>query len=438
MSVKITIDDFFETQHRPYAIYDTARSIANVVDGQKITSRKVLHTCLIRTNEQIKVAQLCSQVAYETEYHHGEAGIGGVICNLAQDFTGSNNINLLEPIGQFGSRLSPIPAAHRYIFTKLSQSFKTIFKDEDRVILEHLYEDDKKIEPKYFLPIIPVILINGSQGIGTGYASKVLSYNPTDLKNDIIAILNGTERTTLIPWYKGYRGLISSGDNPNQWVFKGKLEIVNSTTIRITELPIGMFLDDIKAVLNKLKESDDIRDYDDNSTENGFDIEVKVARTTSAMNLDALYTKFKLISRDTENLTLWDVSGKLQNFLNASSIVDYFVNFRLVKYEERRLKWIDIVKLEISDLTEKIRFIDFYIENSNHFKNLSKPELLKYLQSNGFINGDKLIMMPIYSLTKDKIAELNTSLKTKEKELKRLIGTTAKKMYMSELNSLTF
>ena len=161
---EITINRVFQDQYRPYANYDNERSIPNLIDGLKITQRKVLYTCLLKNiNNEMKVAQLASSVAFETQYHHGEAGIGGVICNLAQDFVGSNNLNWLEPIGQFGSRLSPIPAAHRYIFTKLSKNFRKYFKKEDDIILEHLYEDDFKIEPKYFIPILPGILLNPSQ-----------------------------------------------------------------------------------------------------------------------------------------------------------------------------------------------------------------------------------------------------------------------------------
>jgi len=434
---KITINEFFETQHKPYTIYDSQRSIANVIDGLKITQRKIVHTCKKRTNTEIKVAQLCSSVAAETAYHHGEAGIGGVICNLAQNFAGSNNINLLEPIGQFGSRLSPIPAAHRYIFTKLSPSFNTLFNSTDDVILEHLYEDDQQIEPKFYVPILPVVLINGTHGIGTGYASKVLAYNPIDVKNDIIAILNGTPRIELIPWYKNFIGQILKGENQNQWIFKGKLEIVNSTTISITELPIGMFLDDIKTILNKLKETDVIKDYDDDSSEDGFNIEIKCPRNVTNMDIDTIYNTFKLVSKDTENLTLWNVNSKLQVFNSAAEIVDYFVKYRLHIYELRRLKLIDIVTAEIADISEKIRFINYYIENATTFKELSKKQLVELLSNNGFINVDKLLSMPIYNLTKDKIADLNTSLKNKEKELKSLLNTTANKMYLNEVSSIS-
>lgn len=436
-SSQLIVKDFFQQQFKPYTIYDTQRSIANVIDGLKITQRKVLYTLLNRGNTSIKVAQLASSVAYETCYHHGEQGISNIICLMAQDFTGSNNINLLEPDGQFGNRLSNVPAAARYIFTKLMPITKTIFRKDDDLILDYLYDDGQRIEPKFYLPILPMILINGSQGIGTGFASKIFSYNPNDVKRDIINILKNNPRTKLMPWYKNYKGTISQGDAPNQWISKGDLEIVNTTTIRITELPIGYYLDDIKSTLSKLKEKDIIKDYDDNSTESGFDIEVTVPRTTTALSIDKLYELFKLSSKDTENLTLWNVNDKLQVFNNASEIIKYFVDFRLTKYESRRLALIEQTKSLIQDLEERIRFINFYLNNTDVFKNTNKKDLFKLLTTNNFINIDGLLSMQIYSLTKDKIAELHNKLSLEKKELKGLEKTNATEMYLKDLEDLT-
>ena len=449
----MNVKDFFEVQFKQFAVYDSERSIANVIDGQKITGRKVLYTCANRANTDIKVAQLCSQVAYETAYHHGEAGIGNVITNLAQNYVGSNNINLLEPIGQFGNRLSPISAAHRYIFTKQSIDFRKLFKKEDDLILEHNYDDEQRIEPKYYLPILPVVLINGTQGIGTGFASKVLSYNPKDLKADILNILNNKKRKSLTPWYKGYKGEISKGENNNQWILKGKIELKSEQlrekgtrksndktySVKITELPIGYYLDDIKSTLNKLKEKGIVKDYDDNSTEESFDIDVILHRndsTVTDLSIEKLYDTLKLITKDTENLTLWNTNNKLQVFNNASHIVEYFTNFRLIKYEERRLALIKQVETEISDLDERIRFINFYLKNTKLFRNTPKIELYELLTKNKFINPDKLLSLPMYNLTLDSITKLENSLVDKNTYHEELKVTNAKSMYLKELEEL--
>ena len=244
---ELTIDHFFDTQYKCYANYDNERSIVNLIDGLKTTQRKVIYTCLIKNvTEEMKVAQLASMVAHTTHYHHGEQGIAGVICNLAQDFTGSNNLNLLSPIGQFGSRLSPVPAAARYIFTKLSKNFRLYFRKEDDIILEHLFEDDFKIEPNFFVPILPGVLLNNSLGIGTGFASTILSRDPKELTKYIkIKLSGGSKKFQLLPYFRGFRGSVSRLDD-NKYQIKGSISRINATQVKITELPVGMYLDDIK------------------------------------------------------------------------------------------------------------------------------------------------------------------------------------------------
>ena len=435
---EITINKVFQDQYRPYANYDNERSIPNLIDGLKITQRKVLYTCLLKNiSNEMKVAQLASSVAFETQYHHGEAGIGGVICNLAQDFVGSNNLNWLEPIGQFGSRLSPIPAAHRYIFTKLSKNFRKYFKKEDDIILEHLYEDDFKIEPKYFIPILPGILLNPSQGIGTGFASTILPRNPVELSKYISAKLQETKCiTTMLPYFEGFKGTVERSETENNKYFiRGCFDRVNATQIKITELPVGMYLDDIKKQLNKLVEADYIKDYDDNSTEENFDIDVYFQRGYLNNVLDeTLYDKLKLTTSVTENLTCWLPTGKLRKFDSVWAIIDYFIGWRLEKYEYRRSLLIELIDGDITALNEKVRFIYFYLEHVNEFRNASKFELLTLLQENNF--SDDLLDMKLWNLTKDKIEELENNVKSKQIQKEELQNITNVKMYSKELESI--
>jgi DNA topoisomerase-2 len=439
MSMKeITIDRLFQEQYRPYANYDNERSLPNLIDGLKITQRKVLYTCLLKnTTSEMKVAQLASSVAFETHYHHGEAGIGGVICNLAQDFVGSNNLNWLEPIGQFGSRLSPIPAAHRYIFTKLSKNFRQYFRKEDDIILEHLYEDDFKIEPKFFIPILPGILLNSSQGIGTGFASNILARNPKQLVayiNDQLAKVDNSH--TILPYFDGFKGTVEQSElDDNKYIIKGCITRVDSTKVKIVELPVGMYLDDIKKQLNKLVECDYIKDYDDNSTEDAFDIDVYFTRGYLSTVDDAtLLDKLKLVSTVTENLTCWLPTGKLRKFSSVYEILDYFIQWRLQQYSTRINVLIDMLGNNITSLNEKVRFITFYLNNVSEFKNSSKLELLSLLTENNF--SDTMLDMKIWNLTGDKIAELENAVKDLISKKKVLEKTTNINLYIKELETL--
>ena len=433
---EITIDRLFQEQYRPYANYDNERSLPNLIDGLKITQRKVLYTCLLKnTTNEMKVAQLASSVAFETHYHHGEAGIGGVICNLAQDFVGSNNLNWLEPIGQFGSRLSPIPAAHRYIFTKLSKNFRQYFRKEDDIILEHLYEDEYKIEPNFFIPVLPGVLLNSTQGIGTGFASMILSRDPQELASYIKDKMSGKICTyTLLPYFSGFKGTVERVEE-NKYKISGCIERVSATQIKITELPVGMYLDDIKKQLNKLIESDSIKDYEDNSTEDGFDIDVFYQRGILNNLLDEnLLDRLKLTTTVTENLTCWLPTGKLRKFGSVVEIIDYFIDWRLGKYTERIVKLLEILNYDIKNFNERIRFINFYLDNVNLFKNASKLELISILDENGF--DDKLLDMKIWNLTGDRIKELQNQVKELNTKKKQLQKTTNVQLYSTELEAL--
>jgi DNA topoisomerase-2 len=433
---EITIERLFQEQYKPYANYDNERSIVNLIDGLKITQRKVLYTCLLKNvNSEMKVAQLASSVAYETQYHHGEQGIAGVICNLAQDFTGSNNLNWLDPIGQFGSRLSPVPAAARYIFTKLSKNFRLYFRKEDDIILEHLFEDDFKIEPNFFVPILPGVLLNNSLGIGTGFASTILSRDPKELAKYIKAKLSGSSKKfQLLPHFRGFKGSVTRLDD-NKYQIKGSISRINATQVKITELPVGMYLDDIKKQLNKLVENNSIKDYEDNSTEEGFDIDVFYQRgILNSMEDDTILEKLKLVTTVTENLTCWLPTGKLRKFGSVNEIIDYFIDWRLGKYTDRINKLIEILDNDIIDLNERVRFIYFYLGNVNKFKNASKIELFSILEENNF--DSKLLDMKIWNLTGDRIIELEQKVKSLVEQKVELQETTNIVLYAKELEQI--
>jgi DNA topoisomerase-2 len=433
---EITIERLFQEQYKPYANYDNERSIVNLIDGLKITQRKVLYTCLLKNvNSEMKVAQLASSVAYETQYHHGEQGIAGVICNLAQDFTGSNNLNWLDPIGQFGSRLSPVPAAARYIFTKLSKNFRLYFRKEDDIILEHLFEDDFKIEPNFFVPILPGVLLNNSLGIGTGFASTILSRDPKELVKYIKAKLSGSSKKfQLLPHFRGFKGSVTRLDD-NKYQIKGSISRINATQVKITELPVGMYLDDIKKQLNKLVENNSIKDYEDNSTEEGFDIDVFYQRgILNSMEDDTILEKLKLVTTVTENLTCWLPTGKLRKFGSVNEIIDYFIDWRLGKYTDRIDKLIEILDSDIVELNERIRFIYFYLGNVNKFKNASKIELFSILEENNF--DSKLLDMKIWNLTGDRIIELEQKVKSLVEQKVELQETTNIVLYAKELEQI--
>lgn len=431
---------FFNTAFKEFSLYDNVRSIPTISDGLKPSQRKAIYGTLLRGENAglLSVERLSAGVAASTDYHHGIGSMESTIVGLANNYAGSNNLNIFLPEGQFGSRLTKDAAASRYIETKLSPWFRALFPKADDVILVHNESDGEKIEPKTFLPLIPISLVNGSVGTGTGHASLIMSYNPTDLVDYCLQVLSGKKLISgsLTPWYQGFNGTVSRNAETNQVVITGKLEVVNSVTIKVTELPIGMYLDQYKDHLNKLEDAEFIKSWEDRSTEQAFDFTVIVPRSTSILPIEELYKKFKLIARDTENYTLWNTNGTLQCFDSAEHIITEFVQWRADKFEVRRQKMIGDCAESIRWMSEKLRFILFYLSNVDQFKNKKKDDLIELLLKNKFSDYDRLLQMAIWNLTKDKIDELKKLIDAEEKTLAELKSDTAKAMYVRELKDL--
>lgn len=432
-----TVKDFINSDFRDFSMDDNVRSIPSVIDGLKESQRKAIYGMTTRGESAglIKVSRAAGHIGKESDYHHGEKSMEDTITKLAQTFAGTNNINLLVPEGQFGSRMSPEASASRYIETKLSEHFRKIYKKDDNLILNHKNSDGMEIEPDYYLPILPMILVNGGLGIGTGYASKIMQYNPQELKKIMIDYLEKSVfPETVVPWFNGFKGKVER--EGASVITYGEIKVINTTTIKITELPIGMYLDKYKEHLNSLEDRGIIKSYDDNSTEDGFDFDITVPRTTSKFTQAKLLSTFKLVSKFGENYTLWNEDEKIKIFNGPVDIIKYFTNFRVSKYEERRLALIEELKVQLSWLTEKQKFIKYYLSDPIGFTKKSKAKLFEDLGKAGFTQSDRLLRLPIYSLTKEEIAKLMKSIKSVNDEIKVLAKTTAKSMFIQELKDL--
>ena len=436
----IAAKSFINTAFKEFSLYDNVRSIPKLSDGLKPSQRKAIYGTQIRGENAglLSVERLSAHCAAATDYHHGVGSLQSTIVGLANKYPGSNNMNLFEPEGQFGSRLTADPAAARYIETKLTPYFRLLFPKADDCILEYNETDGEKIEPVTYLPLLPISLVNGVQGTGTGHACLIMAYNPKEIVNACMDVLaNKTlEDGKLVPWYRGFTGTIERNPETKQVVITGKLAVTNTTTIKITELPIGVYLDQYKGHLNKLEDEEFIKDYESSSTEDGFDFTVTVPRTTTALPIEELYKKFKLIARDTENFTLWGIDGTLKRMQSAEEVITEFANWRKSMFDIRRQKLIDITKADIEWASERIRFIKFYLDNTVLFKNTGKKDLISLLISHKFTEYERLLAMSIWNLTKDKISELEKELSGLKDDLAILEKDTAAKMYIRELKAL--
>jgi DNA topoisomerase-2 len=449
----ITIGEFINQELIHFSNFDNIRSIPSLCDGFKPSQRKVIFGCLKKNlKTEMKVAQLASFVAQVTAYHHGEQSLVLTIINLAQNFVGSNNINLLMPQGQFGTRLSSKDyASGRYIFTFINPILDYIIKKEDTELLDYNIEDNQIIEPKYYLPIIPLILINGSEGIGTGFSTNIPNYNIKDLiiwfQNKIL----NKKNNILIPYYHNFKGRIIKFD-ATTYVSEGICKIDNDK-IYVTELPIKYWTSNYKEFLDELIETKNcpIKSYLNNSSdvEVNFILKIdiehidhlnKLNETIDEYNMNSLYKFLKLYKTiKLSNLTLYNNEFKIETYKTPEDICNEFYKWRLPFYQKRKELIIKNLENEILLLTNQVQWINIVKTNKNIF-NIGETDLIKLLKDNkiNMIDNtyDYLINMSFKNLSKTNLDKLTNKIIELKKEKKIIENKTDKELWLTDLNLL--
>lgn len=442
MISEISASKFMDEKLRLYSAHSNVRGIPFIGDGFKQAHRKAVWGMMKRGENAglDTVERIAAAAASTTDYHHGVGSLEGTIVGLAQDFAGSNNVPLFGYQGQVGSRLNRQFAAGRYIKAKLSPIFRQLIRKEDDLIFDHVMSNGMAVEPKYFMPILPLVLVNGAEGMGTGHSTFIMSYNPDDLKQSILKLLDGKKLkpNSLLPWWRGFNGTVSRDSETGQIVIEGAYTIKDgrSPTITITELPIGMQSDQYEAHLQKLEDKGIITDYDNLSDKKGFEFVVRVPRVATMLSDEEIKKTFKLVARESENLTVWNGEGILTRFENVEALLEHWTEWRTARYEDRRLAMIDKVNADIVWAGLKIRFIKFYLANYKFFRDTPNKELVARLISEGFDRHDELLGMPMRNLTHDKIKELEKDVEDLKLDLAALKGDTAVEMFKRELKEL--
>jgi len=461
----VTYEEFIGEELIHFSKYDCDRSIPSLMDGLKTSLRKILFAAFKKNlTSEIKVAQFSGYVSEHACYHHGEASLNGAIVGMAQNFVGSNNINLLVPSGQFGTRLKggDDSASERYIFTLLNQLTRAIFSKHDDAILNYLNDDGTPVEPRFYAPIIPMILVNGSKGIGTGFSTDIMCYSPLQIIGYIKNKLVGWPpiEDPFVPFYEGFCGTIEK-IGPSKFLIKGRYEKVGPDKIRVTELPVGFWTESFKELLEELiepglnKEGKKIvplvKDYDDMSKDTTVDFtitlqkgkveELEAIQTDNGCN--ALEKLFKLYSTSsTTNMHLFDAEDKLKKYDTVEDIIDDYFVTRFQLYVERKAHLIDALEKELVVLSNKARYIQELLDDTIDLRKKKKAEIVEMLQEKAYdvIEEDNdykyLIKMPMDSVSEENVEKLNREHKDKSDELQRIKETTEQQMWMSELEQL--
>ena len=456
---QVSYTDFINKELIHFSKYDCERSIPNVMDGNKTSNRKILYSAFKRNlTKEIKVAQFSGYVSEHSGYHHGEASLNGAIIGMAQNYVGSNNINLLEPLGQFGTRLvanGKDAASERYIFTQLSELTRYIYRKEDDAILSYLEDDGQSVEPIFYVPIIPMILVNGSKGIGTGFSTDILSYDPlaiiNKLQNKIKDPLN--DNSILEPYYNGFKGTIEKQET-GKYLVRGLYEVINNNTVKVTELPVGYAIEDFKSHLEKLiADKNYVKDYDDNSTESVVEFTITFnksikselidKKSSSNESINELEKLLKLTSSlSTTNMHAFTHEEKLKKYNNTQEIIDDYYNIRMDYYKIRKEYMLNILEKELNILSNKARFITFNLENKIDLRKKSKEQCTKELEQLKFDKQENdddykyLVKMPMDSVNKENVEKLLKERDNKQKELETLKSKTLHTIYNEELYEL--
>jgi DNA topoisomerase-2 len=460
--------DFINKELILFSLADNERSIPCFVDGLKPSQRKVLFSCFKRKlKNEIKVAQLAGYVSEHSAYHHGEASLQGTIVNMAQDFVSSNNINLLVPAGQFGTRLlgGKDAASPRYIFTHLHPITRATFHEADDAVLDFMEDDGLAIEPKFYVPVIPFVLVNGSDGIGTGWSSQVPSYNPRNIVENLKRMIAGEEMDVMDPWYRGFKGEIKRL-NAQKFSISGIMTKVDETTLHISELPIGQWTNTYTDFLVGMAEAKPgelkIESFVNHCTESTVDIQItlteEMMKKAEEMGLEK---KFKMVaSLTTSNMNLFNAAGKITKYDEPTDIIREFYPLRLDLYEKRKASLLSKLGHELKKLDNKTRFILAVINEEIVINNRKRDDLIGALASGGYdmitdkkptteneddedavtskgkkSGYDYLLKMPMWNLTKEKVDALCVERDQKQVEYNALDAKTPQDLWNTDLDT---
>jgi len=436
----LKISDFLNNELVDYASYDNLRSIASYIDGQKNSSRKILHTVLKKNiKDEIKVAQLANKMAEFTQYLHGDAS--GVVVTMAQNYVGTNNMPLLAREGNFGTRFKPEASAPRYIYTMKEKYTDSLFnKDDEPILIKQEFEGDE-IEPRFYIPTLPILLLNGSMNCMTpGFSQHILPRNPDEIKEYIKLKLNNkdTSNIMLTPYFKGFEGSIRQGAESNKWEILGKFERVGTAGLRVTELPTNWDLKKYTKFLDELIDKKVIKDFKDKCENDNFSFEIRADQKFLKLPDEKILEKLKLIKKESEQYNAIDENNKMRLFEGVHDILDSFIEIKREYIQKRKDYQLSVLKDKMNIEASKYLFIKHINEGDIVINKKSKQEIIDQLEEYERIihkdgTYDYLLNMSIYKLTLEEMNKAKESIMTMKEEYKYLSSSSVEDIWLREI-----
>ena len=392
---------------KAFAMYTVeSRAIPNMIDGLKPVQRFYLYSSLINSKRDFKKVSAVSGIISDYGYNHGESSAAGAGQLMAAEW--NNNICLIEGRGSFGTRLIQEAGAARYVYSRVHDNFNKYVKDID---LSPVHEDPEHEPPAFYLPILPLVLVNGTKGIATGFATNILPHNPKDLRKACVQYLD-KGKITIKPSVKfpDFSGTVEqSKEDPTKYTANGTFIRKGKTAVSITEVPYGFDREGYVKVLDKLEDEGDIVSYEDKCNKNGFHFEVKLKLSSAKWNDIKLITKFKLSKPFSQNLTVIDFEGKLREYTDARSLIKDFCDYRLGILQQRIDARVKEYNEEVRWLNVKMEFIQANVDGRIVFKDNTKVQVVnQIMQETSALGGDtnRLLALSILNLTQEEIVKL--------------------------------
>ncbi|CAK7215809.1 DNA topoisomerase 2 [Sporothrix curviconia] len=488
----ITYTDFVNKELILFSMADNMRSIPSVLDGFKPGQRKVIYTCFKKNYvKDQKVFELAGTVSKLAAYHHGDQSLHQTIVGLAQNFVGSNNVNCLEPSGNFGSRLSggQDAASARYIFTRLSPFARRVFNPLDEPVLEHNIDEGSVIEPKNYAPVVPMVLVNGADGIGTGWSTSIPNYNPVDIVNNLKRRMGRVDNVageelpfeSMTPWFRGWKGTPEPEVNqPGKFRFNGIVfqDDKHPNEVVVTELPVRMWTDDFKSRLEEViraeKSPSWIKDYKEFNDHNNvhFVIQMDEKHMRSALD-EGLIERFKLSKTiGTTNLVAFDTNGQIRRYEKVEDIMEEFYHYRFGVYTQRKAHWLSVYHTEFRKLSNQYRFVQEIMEGKLVVSKKKKAVVVQELRDRKYEafakddgkgakskddddnnveddddeetgatgsarDFDYLLSMSIYSFTQERLDRLKKQIEAKKEQYDELDAKSEKDLWCTDLDEFS-
>jgi DNA topoisomerase-2 len=437
---ELKLEDFFKEEYIDFSVYDNVRKLSSYIDGQKNASRKIVHTVLQQNIDKfVKVSNLGPKVQDYAQYLHGS--LEGTIVNMTANYVGSgNNVPLLEGDGNFGSAFINEAAATRYIFARMSPVLKSLYIKDDFVNLQHQDFEGAKIEPRYYVPTLPMLAINGSDGVSIGYAQKILPRDPAQIIKWVQQRAEGARITArLTPYWNGMTCSVVKGESEGQWEVHGSFTRKTKHRITIDALPVGYTLKQYQAVLDKLVDDKVIKDYEDFSDNDEFEFEIQVDRAFGERTDEWIMTKLKLIRKITENYTCIDENNKIVIFDNMKELLEAWYTKR-IEYNDLRKKHLLASMQEEMDYTNaRAKFIQGVVEEAIELRNTKEADVIAQGEAYDAILKDRVkgfLGLPMRSLTTEEIAKLRSKAKQLKSEIKEYSKKTFETILLEDISTI--